>query len=83
MNQCKPPDIDIDSWEPEFQAFAEDCLGDDPDPSKEAKRSLFSTEAETTVRYLLTGRRCVQCVKPHIAHFPIPDTLQQSAILTR
>lgn len=52
MVECKPHGIEAENWEPEFQAFAEDVeIG--------GGESLFGTEAKTTARHLLTGRRCV------------------------
>jgi len=71
MTMCKPPPAFHSNgteipWDEEFQAFAEDCAVDKDGNCRVGadgpKSSLFATEAETTVRYLLTGRRWVPCV---------------------
>lgn len=44
MTLCPTPGVDGEPGPPGFQAFL-------------SAESLFATEAETTVRYLLSGRR--------------------------
>lgn len=55
MKKCPTPGVDGNPGPEDFQAFM-------------TAENLFSTEAETTVRYLLSGRRYVRTINYVIAH---------------